>query len=173
MERTRHHKFVDNCMAAFAGFLVESLKRRYSACHHKLCDHADEIVFADGNTYEWPTGCYNVPSAEKMLDTIALLEDEKWDTVLRDKCAVDQILKSLLNDDEPHPVRENGYKYSELISILTECHAAPVDAIPAPQRIKTSEEAIRYASAFGLEQEVMEAMESGMTPMEAVQEWCK
>lgn len=173
MDRTRHPEFVDNCMAAFSAFLIESLKRRYSACHHKLCDHADEITFTDGNTYEWPTGCYNVPSAEKMLDTIQLLEDEKWNAVLRDKGAVDQILKGLLNDDEPHPVRENGYKFSELVSILMECHAAPVDAIPAPQRIKTSEDAIKYASAFGLEQEVMEAMENGATPYEAVMEWCK
>lgn len=108
-----------------------------------------------------------------MIDAIRMLVNGQYVELIKDRFALDQLLKALLNDTEQHPVRINDFKFSELVSILMECHAAPLDAVPTLPNIVTSEEAIQYASAFGLEQEVMEAMEKGATPMEAVLEWCK
>ena len=174
MNRTRRMGFLQDCVKAFSKFLIESLTRRYNACRSKLLEHASEITYKDDYVYEWPTGMYNIPSAEKMNEAIQMLEDGQYTQFIKDRYAIDQVLKALLNDVEPHPDKIDGYKFSELVSVLMEAHAfGPNDAIPGPSLITTPEEALRYAAVFGLEEEVEEAMREGLSPRDAVLEWCK
>lgn len=174
MERTRRMGFLQDCVKAFSKFLIESLTRRYNACRNKLIEHSSEITYKDEYVYEWPTGMYCIPSAEKMDEAIKMLEDCQYTQFIKDRYAIDQTLKALLNDTEPHPDKVDGYKFSELISVLMESHAfGPNNVIPGPNLITTPEEALLYAAAFGLEEEVREAMREGLTPRDAVLEWCK
>lgn len=112
-------------MKAFSQFLVESLERRMEACQRHLLEHIGELCFVTEHAehIEWKTGQFNTISFETMQQSVSWLHTGMYEEFLNTTSMVDQLLKALLNDTEQHPDRVGDFKYSELISLLTEHHA--------------------------------------------------
>lgn len=124
--KQRNFERMISIVSAFSPRIIESLKRRMQACQQLLINHVNDIEYNDGRHIHWKrkdgsSGCFMIPSFEAMQSALEKL-DEKENPILT-RGEVDQILKALLNDTKEISHEDaQGYKWSELISILCESH---------------------------------------------------
>lgn len=118
----------DNVIRAFSKRLIASLERRMKACETQLMNHLSDIKYvsevgiicwriksgADGHFYSF--------SYEAMREAIVSLKRNDMKSFFGTPAFIDQTIKALLNDPEQDHSDANGYKYSELVSILMEDH---------------------------------------------------
>ena len=115
-------------LGSFSKRIIASLERRMSACMEKLMNHFDtaftypyggQIFYrAKNNRLE----AFNLPTYEGMEECIEALKHSRFAEVLDNSMWVDQILKALLNDPEQDHSDAGCFKYSQLVSLLMECH---------------------------------------------------
>ena len=114
-------------IGAFSERLIASLERRMSACQKKLLAHIENAKAIDGNFITWrrkdgSEDHFIVGSFEAMKDAIKMLHSGAQWKFLQNRTAVDQTIKALLNDTEQDHSDANGFRYSELVSVLMESH---------------------------------------------------
>ena len=125
--RMEAKEFPRKLLRVYKDVLIGALTRRMQACLHNLANHLEDIVYADEEGHiiyrrkDGSLGNFNLLSFNAMKDCIILL-DQALPVVLGNPIMVDQLLKALLNDTEQHHEDRGTYKYSELISMLCECH---------------------------------------------------
>lgn len=122
-------------IGAFSSRLVASLERRMQACEQNLIRHLDDIEYNDGRHICWRRkdgsgGDFNVPSFKAMQDCVKALEHSCFKDFCKNKAWIDQTLKALLNDTEQDHSDCGGFRYSQLVSILCELQACPVENMP-------------------------------------------
>lgn len=124
-----------DCIGAFSERIIASLERRMQACQKLLLQHLEDITFNDGRHICYrrkdnTEGNFNVPSFQAMQDCIKALEHSCFKEFTQKKFWVDQTLKALLNDTEQDHSDCNGFKYSQLVSILCELQSCPTEYLP-------------------------------------------
>ena len=132
--RTRSKAYAFDLIGSFSQRIINSLLRRMDACLKLLTNHANDVEYNDGmhivyHRKDGTVGSFNVPSYEGMLQAIQLLRDGKWEQFLSNRLMIDQTLKALLNDVQQDHSDEKTFKYSELVSLLCECHWSPITAM--------------------------------------------
>lgn len=116
----------ESIINAFSPRIIASLKRRMTACQQLLVNHINEIEYNNGVNVCWRRkdgsfAYFNIPSFMAMQSALEKLEEEAQPAL--EPGEIDQILKALLNDTEKISHEDaNGYKWSELISILCWYH---------------------------------------------------
>lgn len=121
----RSDEYLSSVVNAFSSRIIASLKRRMTACQQLLIDHVNDIEYNDGISICWRRkdgsfGCFNIPSFKAMQSALEKLDKAEPDLAPGE---IDQILKALLNDTEKISHEDaNGYKWSELISVLCYKH---------------------------------------------------
>lgn len=114
-------------IAQFGKHIVKALEARMEACANNLVHHMDDIIFNDGIciVYKRKDGTshsFNVPSYQAMNEAVATLRKAEYKKFCQDPVFIDQTLKALYWVEKPED--ESGkFKYSDLISALTEIHA--------------------------------------------------
>lgn len=125
-------------LGSFSDIIKSSLERRMAACQQNLINHIQNVEFNDGRHIVYSrkdgSGTFNVPSFQGMQDCIKALQESQFKSVLKNKLWVDQILKALLNDVEQHHEDQGVFKYSDLISMLCELHACPMESLDFQSR---------------------------------------
>lgn len=121
-------------LGSFSNVIKESLERRMEACQQNLINHIQDVKFNDGQHIEYSCkngsyGTFNVLSFQGMQDCVKALKESQFKSVLKNKLWIDQILKALLNDTEQHHEDQGVFKYSNLISMLCELHACPMESL--------------------------------------------
>lgn len=121
-------------IGSFSDIIKESLERRMAACQQNLVNHIQDVEFNDGRHIVYRRkdnsfGTFNVPTFQGMQDCVKALEQSQYKSVLKNKLWIDQILKALLNDTEQHREDQGTFKYSDLISMLCELHACPMESL--------------------------------------------
>jgi len=122
-------------IGAFSPRLISSLQRRMSSCRRLLISHLEDIEYNDGRHIMYrrkdgTVGNFNVDSFKNMQDIIKAFEHSCFKEFCSKKGWVDQVLKALLNDTEQDHSDCNGFKYSQLVSILCELQACPIEYMP-------------------------------------------
>lgn len=122
-------------IGAFSPRLIASLERRMQACQKNLISHLEDIEYNDGRHICWrrkdgSSGDFNIPSFEAMKDAVKALEQSCFKEFCTNKVWIDQTLKALLNDTEQDHSDCGGFRYSQLISILCELQACPMEYMP-------------------------------------------
>ena len=122
-------------VGAFSPRIIESLTRRMNACQNLLMNHIYDIEYNDGQHICWKRkdgqyGDFNVPSYTAMQDAIKVLELSRFKEFVTRKTWIDQTLKALLNDTEQDHSDMGGFRYSQLVSILCELQACPLEYMP-------------------------------------------
>ena len=120
---------------AFSPRIIKSLQRRMAACQQLLIAHLEDVKYNDGKHICWhrkdgTSGCFNIPSFQAMQDCVKALENSCFKEFTQKKVWVDQVLKALLNDTEQDHSDANGFRYSQLVSILCELQACPTEYLP-------------------------------------------
>jgi len=120
-------------LGSFSDIIKSSLERRMEACQQNLINHIQDVEFNDGkhivyNRKDGSCGTFNIPSFQGMQDCVKALEQSQYKSILKNKLWIDQILKALLNDTEQHHEDQGVFKYSDLISMLCELHACPIES---------------------------------------------
>ena len=121
-------------LGSFSDIIKASLERRMEACQQNLINHIQDVEFNDGrhivyHRRDGSVGTFNVPTFQAMQDCVKALKESQFKSVLKNKLWVDQILKALLNDVEQHHEDQGRFKYSDLISMLCELHACPIESL--------------------------------------------
>lgn len=122
-------------IGAFSPRIIESLQRRMQACQQLLIAHINDIEYNDGRHICWRRkdgthGNFNIPSFQAMRDCVKALQFSSFKEFVQKKSWIDQTLKALLNDTEQNHSDCNGFKYSQLVSILCELQACPQEYLP-------------------------------------------
>lgn len=123
-------------IGAFSPRLIASIKRRINACRTNLLNHLNNIEYCDEMGHicyrrdDGTVGNFNTRSFEAMDDCVKALEHSRFLEFVQNKLWIDQMLKALLNDPEQDHLDCNGFKYSQLISILCELQACPPEYLP-------------------------------------------
>jgi hypothetical protein len=131
--RQRSKGYALDLIGAYSPILIASLERRMRACEENLIRHLNDIEYADNCGHimyirkDRTRGGFNVPSFNAMKDCVKALSQSQFKSVFENKCWIDQILKALLNDTEQHHEDKGPFKYSELISLLCELQACPLE----------------------------------------------
>lgn len=126
--RSRNTGYNMDLLGAFSKRIIASLQRRMDACLNNLQNHIDDIVYCDEigcilyKRKDGSHGRFNLPSYTCMVDCVAALKQSNYKTVLREFAWIDQIIKALLNDTEQNHSDEGIFKWSDLVSLLTELH---------------------------------------------------
>lgn len=133
--RQRGIAFMIDIIGAFSPRIIASLERRMQACQRNLLNHLEDIEYNDGRHICWrrkdgSSGNFNVPSFEAMKDAVKALEHSCFKDFCKNKAWVDQTLKALLNDTEQDHSDCGGFCYSQLMSILCELQACPIEYMP-------------------------------------------
>lgn len=116
-------------LGSFAPRIVASLKRRMKACLTHMLNHADNFYSPCEGIVQWDQkngsrNYFNIPSYNEMLNCIKAFNNGCLDEIIKNAFWIDQIIKALLNDPvefQDH-TDAGGFRYSELISLLCECH---------------------------------------------------
>lgn len=114
-------------IAQFSKHMVKALEARMEACANNLVLHMDDIMFNDGIriVYKRKDGTshsFNVPSYQAMNEAVATLRKAEYKKFCQNPGFIDQTLKALYWVEKPED--ESGkFKYSDLISALTDIHA--------------------------------------------------
>lgn len=116
-------------LGSFAPRIISSLERRMKACLTNMLNHSEDMYCPCEGIVQWDRkdgsrNYFNIPSYNAMLNCIKAFKNGCLDDILNDAFWIDQILKALLNDPlEFQDHRDAGnFRYSELISLLCECH---------------------------------------------------
>lgn len=112
----------------FSEYLIGALTRRMEACKRNLLAHLADVCWVSEGGYhiEWPTGYFNTMSYDVMEEGVELLADLEEDAeILNNPLLLDQIIKAICNDTQPHPDKIGEYKFSNLITILLAYAQAP------------------------------------------------
>lgn len=131
--RQRSVNYSMDLVGAYSPILIASLERRMQACEQNLIRHLDDIEYSDNCGHivyvrkDKTRGNFNVPSFNAMRDALVALRNGKYKSFLENKIWIDQVLKALLNDTEMHHEDMKGFKYSELVSLLCELQACPLE----------------------------------------------
>lgn len=121
-------------LGSFSDIIKNSLERRMTACQQNLINHIQDVEFNDGrhivyHRKDGSCGTFNIPSFKGMQDCVEALEESQYKSILKNKLWIGQILKALLNDTEQHHEDQGVFKYSDLISMLCELHACPMESL--------------------------------------------
>lgn len=121
-------------LGSFSDVIKASLERRMEACQQNLINHIQDVEFNDGrhivyHRKDGSCGTFNVSSFQGMQDCVKAFKESQFKSVLKNKLWVDQILKALLNDTEQYHEDQGVFKYSDLISMLCELHACPMESL--------------------------------------------
>ena len=108
------------CLKANKELLVNALKTRIQECENNLADNVNHAFTPNECQICWhrtngELDYFNIPSYECMKNTVQLLENEQFVDVARDRFALDQIIKALLNTKIDS---RGGYSWSKLTSAL-------------------------------------------------------
>lgn len=119
-------------IGAFSPRIIASLERRIQACQRNLLNHLEDIEYNDGMHICWcrkdgTSGSFNIPSFNAMKDCVSAFQHSNFADFCKKRGWIDQTLKALLNDTEQDHSDMGGFRYSELISILCELQACPLD----------------------------------------------
>ena len=120
-------------IGTYSSILIASLQRRMEVCEQNLIYHLDDIEYADSCGHivyvrkDGTHGNFNIPSFNAMKDAIKALSQSQFKSFFENRCWIDQTLKALLNDTEMHHEDKGCFKYSELISLLCELQACPLE----------------------------------------------
>jgi len=133
--RQRGIAIMMDIIGAFSPKLIASLERRMQACQRNLLNHLEDIEYNDGMHICWRRkdgtgGDFNIPSFQAMQDCVKALEHSCFKEFCTKKAWVDQTLKALLNDTEQDHSDMGGFRYSQLVSILCELQACPIEYMP-------------------------------------------
>ena len=120
-------------MGSFAPRLIAVLEARMESCRQKLVEHMSEAYAPYPGCICWQrkdgtTDHFFQASYEAMERGINLLNEGKWMVFLKDIPVVDQTLKALLNMPELDHSDCGGFRFSELVSALTENLTVPAAA---------------------------------------------
>jgi hypothetical protein len=133
--RQRSKGYALDLIGAYSPILIASLERRMQACEENLVRHLNDIEYADNCgrivyvRKDKTSGSFNVPSFNAMKDAVAALHKSQFKSFFENKCWIDQVIKALLNDTEQHHEDKGCFKYSELISLLCELQACPLECM--------------------------------------------
>lgn len=121
-------EFMLNTLKSYRDYLVTVLRKRMNACVNNLFEHRKDVVFNDGNQIVYSrkdgsTNSFNVPSYMAMQECMFALEQGNSDAVADNKVWCDQLIKAICNDRDTNKEDAGTIKFSNLISILCECHA--------------------------------------------------
>ena len=133
--RQRGIALMMDIIGAFSPRIIASLERRMQACQSLLINHINDIEYNDGQHICWRRkdgtgGDFNIPSFQAMQDCIKALEHSCFKDFCKNKAWIDQTLKALLNDTEQDHSDCGGFRYSQLVSILCELQACPIEYMP-------------------------------------------
>jgi hypothetical protein len=122
-------------IGAFSPRIIASLERRMQACQSLLIAHINDIEYNDGRHICWrrkdgTSGDFNIPSFEAMQKCIKALENSDFKMFCTKRPWIDQTLKALLNDTEQDHSDMGGFRYSQLVSVLCELQACPIECLP-------------------------------------------
>ena len=137
--RQRSKGYALDLIGAYSPILIASLERRMRACEENLIRHLDDIEYADNCGHivyvrkDKTRGSFNIPSFNAMKDAVAALHKSQFKSFFENKCWIDQTLKALLNDTEMHHEDKGCFKYSELISLLCELQACPLEFLTSEE----------------------------------------
>ena len=115
-------------LKSYRDYLMIVLRDRMNACVNNLFEHREDVVSNDGNqiVYSRKNGSlnsFNVPSYMAMQDCMFALEQRNFDAIVDNKVWCDQLIKAICNDRKTAKNDIDTIKFSNLISILCECHA--------------------------------------------------
>jgi hypothetical protein len=133
--RQRSKGYALDLIGAYSPILIASLERRMQACEENLVRHLNDIEYADNCgrivyvRKDKTRGNFNIPSFNAMKDAVAALHKSQFKSFFENKCWIDQVIKALLNDTEQHHEDKGCFKYSELISLLCELQACPLECM--------------------------------------------
>jgi hypothetical protein len=133
--RQRGINLMMDIIGAFSPRIIASLERRMQACQSLLIAHINDIEYNDGQHVCWHRkdgtgGDFNIPSFQAMQDCVKALEHSNFMEFCTKKSWIDQTLKALLNDTEQNHSDMGGFRYSQLVSILCELQACPIEYMP-------------------------------------------
>lgn len=121
-------------LGSFAPRIISSLERRMKACLTNMLNHSEDMYSPCGGVVQWDRkdgsrNYFSVNSYNAMLNCIKAFKNGCLDVILDNAFWIDQILKALLNDPlEFQDHRDAGnFRYSELVSLLCECHMFNVE----------------------------------------------
>ena len=125
--RNRKRGLACDIVGAFSQRLIASLERRMAACQKKLLAHIEDAKAFDENFITWQRkdgreDHFIIGSFNAMKNAIKMLQGGAQWKFLQDRTAIDQTIKALLNDTEQDHSDANGFRYSELVSVLMESH---------------------------------------------------
>ena len=108
------------CLKANKELLVNALKARIQECENNLADNVKHAFAPNEYQIFWQRNdgeldYFNIPSYECMKNTVQLLENEQFVDVARDRFALDQIVKALLNTKIDG---RGSYSWNKLTSAL-------------------------------------------------------
>ena len=133
--RQRGVALMMDIIGAFSSRIIASLERRMQACQRNLLNHLEDIEYNDGMHICWRRkdgtgGNFNIPSFQAMQDAVKALENSDFKMFCTKRSWIDQTLKALLNDVEQDHSDTCGFRYSQLVSILCELQACPIECLP-------------------------------------------
>lgn len=126
--RTNHKGFVCDIIGAYADTLINTLLRRMNACKKVMLAHIEDSYLLEGtNTIMWKRkdgsfGRFNVSSMKVMEEAVDDLQHRRWWKFASTPEKVGQTIKAIMNDNEIIRNDMNRFKFSELVSCLTEMH---------------------------------------------------
>ena len=124
-ERNNHRGYTCDVIGAFSQRLIASLERRMQACQNNLLNHLEDCVSHHGEVITWvrkdgTQGSFSIKSFEVMEKAIAILKGGAWQKFINNGYMLEQSIKALMNDTEQDHSDTNGFRYSELVSVLIE-----------------------------------------------------
>lgn len=116
-------EFVLKVFESYRDYLITVLRNRMNACVNNLFAHREDVVFNDGNQIiyyrkDGSTNSFNVPSYMEMQDCMHALEHREFNSIADNK-----LIKAICNDRDTNKEDAGTIKFSNLISVLCECHA--------------------------------------------------
>lgn len=121
-----------NIIGAFSARIICSLERRMQACQRNLLNHLEDIESNDGTHICWyrkdgSVGSFNIYSFNAMKECLEALEHSRFEEFAAERVWISQTLKALLNDTVQDHSDSCGFRYSQLVSILCELQACPMN----------------------------------------------
>ena len=120
--------FMLKVLESYRDYLITVLRNRMKACVNYLFKHREDIIYNDGNQIVYSrkdgsTNSFNVSSYMAMQDCMFALEQRNFDAITDNRVWCDQLIKAICNDRDTNKEDAGVVKFSNLISILCECHA--------------------------------------------------
>jgi len=119
-------------IGAFSARIICSLERRMQACQRNLLNHLEDIESNDGAHICWyrkdgSVGSFNIYSFNAMKECIEALEHSRFEEFATKRVWISQTLKALMNDTVQDHSDNCGFCYSQLVSVLCDLQACPMN----------------------------------------------